>query len=511
MAKTYSATRGLSSDNNAPFFNVHKNGKGYIFAIGWTGQWTCSVERSEDTITFKSKVENTHFRVMPGEKFRTSSIVIMPYEGNVTESQNKWRRLVKEHFSLIGKDGRDKYGPLCASIWGGMKSEEVISRIEKIKENNIPIEYIWMDAGWYGEDTLPTPDEFEGDWPKHTGDWRISPHIHPSGLKDVSKAVSNAGMKFLLWIEPERVIKTTPQALAHPEWFISLDGDDNLLLDLGNQQAWNYCVDLVSGMIEELNIRCYRQDFNFSALSYWQSRDTEDRRGITEIKHINGLYGFWDALLEKFPTLIIDNCSAGGRRIDIETLRRSMPLWRTDYTCPANYDIHAVQCHHMTYNTWMPYSGSGTGREYDQYRVRSAYDSSLNMGYSFSEKEGFCDTKEKTDFIKKYACEYLKVRPYFSEDFYPLTEFSDKLDTWFAVQFDRPAENDGIVQIFRREKSPYETANLSLGGIYENSDYIFEDADGGEFIVSGEILIKEGLKINIPDKKTAKLYFYKRK
>lgn len=507
--KTYSASGGRSSEKNAPFFNVHKNGAGYFFAIGWTGQWNCEMERTEDDIIFKSKIEDTYFRVMPGEKFRTSSIVVMPYEGDTTTSHNKWRRLIKEKFSLIGTEGRDAYGPLSASVWGGMQSKSVIDRTAIIKKNDLPIEYIWMDAGWYGKDTKPTPDEFEGDWQQRTGDWEVSTLIHPDSLKDVSEAIHKSGMKFLLWCEPERVIHTTPQALAHPEYFLSNGDDNNYLLNLGDDHAWNYCFKTLSNLIDELKIDCYRQDFNFSPLVYWRKNDAEDRKGISEIKHINGMYRLWDALLEKFPNLIIDNCASGGRRIDIETLRRSMPLWRSDYQCLANYDIEAAQCHNITYNSWMPYSGTGSGREYDEYRIRSAYAASMNIGYFYSEREASCDAKEKIDFIKKYTKEYLKVRPYFSEDFYPLTEFSDKLDTWCAMQFDRPSKNDGIIQVFRRENSPYETASFFLGGIEENSHYLFTDADGGEFTLSGKELTKSGFKVDILNKRTAKIYFYK--
>ena len=64
-----------------------------------------------------------------------------------------------------------------------------------------------------------------------------------------------------------------------------------------------------------------------------------------------GMYRLWDALLEKFPHLIIDNCSSGGHRIDIETLRRSVPLWRSDYQCLANYASRGAQCHHLSFNT----------------------------------------------------------------------------------------------------------------------------------------------------------------
>ena len=447
---------------------------------------------------------------MPGEKIRTSSVVIMPYKCDVADSHNKWRRLVKENFSLIGKEGRDQNGPLCAGIWGGMKTQTVLDRIEIIKKNALPFEYIWMDAGWYGIDTKPTPDEFEGDWGCHTGDWRVSPLVHPNGLKDVSKAVHDAGMKFLLWFEPERVIRTTPTAVNHPEYFLSSDNpyDDNRLLNLGNEEAWKYCFETLSKLIEELNIDCYRQDFNFPPLAYWRKNDDPDRKGITEIKHINGMYRLWDELLKKFPHLIIDNCASGGRRIDIETLRRSIPLRRSDLYSPANYDIEGSQCHNQNFNLWMPYSGTGSGRSYDEYRIRSAYAAALTTNYSYSERENFCDTEEKVNFIKRYTEEYLKVRPFFSEDFYPLTELSEKLDVWCAMQFNRPDKNDGIIEVFRRENAPYETACFVLRGLDESADYLFTDADGGEFTVSGKELSQNGLKITVHDKRKAKIYFY---
>lgn len=512
-SKTYAASGGRSSEQNAPFFNIHMDGKGYVFAIGWTGQWNCFVSRAEETITIKTKIEDTHFRLLPGEKIRTSSFVLMPYEGSVTQSQNKWRRLIKEHYSLIGKDGRDEHGPLCAGVWGGMKTSSVLERIETIKKNNLPFEYIWMDAGWYGEDTKPSPDEFEGDWGDHTGDWIISPYIHPNGLKDVSQAIHQAGMKFLLWFEPERVRRGVPIVSEHPEYFIFPEKESwqNLLLDLGNDEAWNYCFDTLSHLIEDLGIDCYRQDFNMSPLSYWRKNDAEDRKAISEIKHIMGMYRLWDGLLQKFPNLIIDNCASGGRRIDVETMRRSIPLWRSDYQCPANYLAEGSQCHNLTFNMWMPFSGTGSGRLYDTYRFRSAYSPALTTNYTFSERETFGNEPEKMVWLKKQLEEYLKVRPYLSEDFYPLTEVSDRKDIWCAAQFDRPEQNDGIVQIFRRENSPYETANFSLSGVDKTANYIFTDADNQKEIeISGAELTEKGFCITLKEKRSAKIYFYKK-
>jgi len=377
----------------------------------------------------------------------------------------------------------------------------------------LPFEYIWMDAGWYGADTAPSPDEFEGDWAQHTGDWRVSPLIHTNGLKDVSKAVHDAGMKFILWFEPERVIKGTPLTLSHPEYFIAHENENvrNWLLDLGNEAAWNYCFDTISSLIEDIGVDIYRQDFNTGPLYYWRKNDTEGRKGITEIKHIMGLYRLWDELLKKFPNLLIDNCASGGRRIDIETLRRSIPLWRSDYQCAANFRPEGSQCHNLSFSKWIPFSGSGSGRYYDTYRYRSSYAPAYSNNYAFSERETFGDDPEKMKWLAKMLDEYKKVRPYMSEDFYPLTEVSDRCDIWCASQFDRPDKNDGMIMLFRRENSPYEKAVFEIWGIDSTSDYIFTDCDDEkETLISGASLVENGFSVVIAEKYSSKIYFYRK-
>ena len=93
--------------------------------------------------------------------------------------------------------------------------------------------------------------------------------------------------------------------------------------------------------------------------------------------------------------------------------------------------------------------------------------------------------------------------------FFWRTFILEKLDVWCAMQFNRPDKNDGIIEVFRRENSPYETACFMLRGLDESADYLFTDADGGEFRLSGKELMKNGLKITVSDKRKAKIYFYK--
>ena len=79
------------------------------------------------------------------------------------------------------------------------------------------------------------------------------------------------------------------------------------------------------------------------------------------------------------------------------------------------------------------------------------------------------------------------------------------------MQFDRPEKKDGIVQVFKREKSPYERAAFALGGIDRNAEYTFTDLDDGTHIVmSGRELIEKGFVVLIPEKRCAKVWQYVR-
>ena len=65
---------------------------------------------------------------------------------------------------------------------------------------------------------------------------------------------------------------------------------------------------------------------------------------MTEIRYVEGHYAMWDELIARHPGLWIDNCASGGRRIDLETVMRSVPLWRSDTSCgPGHPDWDQTQ------------------------------------------------------------------------------------------------------------------------------------------------------------------------
>jgi alpha-galactosidase len=98
------------------------------------------------------------------------------------------------------------------------------------------------------------------------------------------------------------------------------------IFDLGNPAARTWLIDHLDRMIKTEGIDWYREDMNGGGpLPAWRNHDGPDRQGITENLYVQGHLQLWDELRRRNPGLRIDSCASGGRRNDLETMRRDGP------------------------------------------------------------------------------------------------------------------------------------------------------------------------------------------
>ena len=489
---------GRSSCDVLPFFNLEGNGGGMITAVGWTGEWACDFTGTKGGGTvLKSGLAKTNLTLYPGEEIRTPRMLILNYDGDQWRGQNILRQYILARHRPQ-RNGKPLMAPITNGNWGGTAIDIHLDNVKKIAENGLPVEYYWIDAEWHGG---------KGSWAENVGSWEEKKALYPQGFKPLSDALQKSDRKLMLWFEPERVYKNSTWYKEHREWLLDT-GHDSLLLNIGNPEACKFLIDAISKKIDDYGLGCYRQDFNIDPLPFWQANDKPDRVGMTEIRYIEGLYAFWDGLLQRHPDLIIDNCASGGRRLDLETTGRATPFWRTD----GPRDSIAHQCHTFGLLPWIPFSATSQDQAGDDYEFRSSMCSSLCLNWWVRGDVPATIIPDTFPFAwaKKTLDQYVEYRKYYYGDFYPLTGYSKSEDVWLAYQLDRPDLGEGMIVVLKRPKSLYTSAHLALQGLDGGASYkVSELEDKNQKVYSGKDMLEKGIEVNLAEKPDSMLLFYK--
>jgi len=494
-----------SNTTSLPFFNIEFSGiGGVIVAIGWSGQWAAlfSGNSGSRSVHVEAGMELTHLKLYPKEEIRTPRILLLFWRGeDYLIGQNMFRRFVVANlmpkvngkpvelpFSAVGPPRY--FDPSLTDIeFNDATEQNQIAFAKRYHELGLYVDYWWIDAGW-----------FEGKWPNGVGNWFPRKDGFPNGLRPISETVKRLGMKGLvLWFEPERVHEGTWLDREHPEWILKLPGKSDGLLNLGNENARKWLTEYISKIIENEGVSVYRHDFNIDPLPFWRAADEPDRQGITEIRYIEGLYAYWDELLNRHPGLIIDNCASGGRRIDLETISRSVVLWRTDY---QYFEPNGYQCHTYGINLFLPTTSTGCNST-DTYTFRSSMSNGMVISWNLYQPNF------PVEQARHLINEFRRLRAFFLGDYYPLTPYNPGDDALMAYQFHRDDMHEGIVLVFRRHKCPISKVKLNLRALSPSAIYevSFEDI-GIKKTMTGKELLK-GIEVEIKDAPGSLLITYR--
>ncbi len=509
---TIASEGGLPCLEALPYMRLMFDEYSINIAVGWSAQWEVGLAPASEGsgVDFYAKQQRTHMYLKPGETIRTPRMTFMGYIGDEIRGMNIWRRWYFKH--IIPKENGKNIPPkFILHTWKidgkqefcGCTEENQVAAIDKFIERGLKPDIWWIDAGWY---------PCNGEWVT-TGNWYPNPENWPNGMMPLSKKCEENGIQYLLWFEPERVLLGTMFG-DMKEWVLDADPEYSYkLFDLSNKECCDWLIEYIDKLIKENGVHLYRQDFNFAPGNTWKHFEAEDRVGMMENQHVQNYLRFWDALIERNPGLWIDSCSSGGRRNDLDTMRRAVSLHYTD----IGYGNHPIkQKQHREMFEWMPYFRAHTMswdrdgqyvdwdmQPVDKFAFHCAMTPAITATIEFYDNEEIFNAGREMIPIWRRAANIM-----LTGDYYPLTECRKSPEDYYAMQFDDPEQGIGFLQVIRNIQCAEDTFTAMPFAV-AGETYSFENMETGEcFTMTGEELAK-GFETKLP-KRTGQIWFYKR-
>jgi alpha-galactosidase len=382
------------------------------------------------------------------------------------------------------------------------------------------LDYLVMDAGWYGASEKP--------WSQRTGSWIPNPQQFPGGLAPVGAAARQAGIGFGLWFEPERVVPGTVLDKEYPDWILRMDPPryrptnpmlDAGLLHLGKSEVQDWLTEMISEYVEQTPLAYFRHDFNhFNSISFLRAADEPGRTGVNEIRYAEGLYRVLDRLRSRFPTLVMEGCASGGRRIDLETLQRNHLYWKADhiYGEPSHQQTTLFAGLH-----WLPggfLNSTVLDLQEDLYALHSTLGGSLTVGWDPTQmtpdpRARYFQQAYDPELAKSQIASFKAVRHLFDGDFFPLTPYSPNPAYWLGWQFHRHDLDEGVAVVFRREQAGDSRRKLVLHGLDPRGSYALRVEGEGHLPLAeadGAVLTTN-FEVTLPQPASSLLIHYGRK
>lgn len=515
----FSPRDGTSCNGAFPYMRLQMPEFGVNIAVGWPARWAAEFSPATGGVKLRIGQRRCHMLLRPGETMRTPRVNFLAYTGDEERGTNMWRRWYMEHI-LPRPNGVPLAPKCCMHVFGAEGKPEFTAASEQNQLLGIR-DYLagglhpdvwWIDAGWY-------PCDYE--WTR-TGSWYPDPARFPNGLAPIGEECEKNGINFLLWFEPERARRDSKLYHEHPGWTLECDDGNppenrNLLVNLGDKECCDYIIETVDALIKKSHIHVYRQDFNMDCGVVWDKYETEDRLGAMENLHVQGYLRLWDTILARNPGLWIDSCAGGGRRNDLETMRRAVPLHYTD----VGYGNHPVkQKQHRQMFAWIPYfrahnmnwDNPETG-EYDASRFDSAPDSYayyVAMAPSLTDMTKHDAPPQAFALARKMQAVWRKAAAIMLEsDYYPLTVCRGSGEDYYAMQFHNPDTEAGFFEMIRNNRCVNDLYCTRLRALDPGATYVLRNAESGEEHTCTGKELTEGIEFPLPVRSGA-IWFYEK-
>ena len=327
-----------ASEHTVPWFAIDGTGDEFYSALMWSGAWSLAFDRTNTGLAFTfglatmttiavQAIDGPHavFGVVPGGLAGASAAL--------------------RSYTLNGVRGGRALTPMVTyNTWFayGVNIDEGSMRAEMDNAASLGAELFVVDAGWYAGTGIAGPFDFDSG----LGAWTADPVRFPNGIKPLTDYAHSLGMKFGLWVEPERTNLSLVDAGGVDEaWLATTNGsygsDDTALICLASTAARQWLMNSLTGLLDDVQPDYLKWDNNMfiNCDRSGHGHGTSDGN----FAHVNGLYSMLAQLRDRYPNMQIENVSGGGNRLDFGMLRYTDTAWMDDRTAPSVHVRHNIQ------------------------------------------------------------------------------------------------------------------------------------------------------------------------
>lgn len=328
--------------HSQPFFELgfdmpasENIGRMMLGTIAWTGNFRCTFE--VDNVGGLRVIPGINpyasaYKLKPDKTFATPEFIFtLSNNGSGEASRNlhDWARL----YQL--KDGTGDRMTLLNNWESTGFDFNQGSLADVMKEaKKLGVDMFLLDDGWFAN-KYPRNNDKAG-----LGDWEPNHSKLPDGIKGLTNAADEAGVKFGIWIEPEMVNPKSELFEKHPDWVIMQPGRDTyyyrnqLVLDLANPKVQDYVFSVIDNILKENpGVAYFKWDCN-SPITNIHSPYLQENQENLYIEYVRGLYNVLQRIAKKYPEVPMMLCSGGGARCDYEALKYFTEFWCSDNTDP---------------------------------------------------------------------------------------------------------------------------------------------------------------------------------
>lgn len=292
-----------------------------FWQIEHNGSWHWEISDQEGHLYLQlsgpTEVESHWWKnLQPGETFVSVPVAVGTTMGNFDVAMGeltKYRRVIRRK----NKDNESLgiiFNDYMNCLWADPTTEKELPLIDAAHEAGC--EYFCIDAGWYSA----------GPWWDWVGEWLPSYERFPNGLKEVMDYIRSKDMIPGVWLELEVMgIKCPKVKELKDDWFFIRHGKrvhdrSRYQLDFRNPEVVAFADSVIDRLIRDYGVGYIKMDYNIEP-----GIGTElnaDSFGDGLLGHNRAYLKWLDGVFERYPDLIIENCSSGGLRIDYAMLSR---------------------------------------------------------------------------------------------------------------------------------------------------------------------------------------------